>query len=427
VIKWIKKILPPSRRHFNKVIRKLEDRLVKYVEPIQKTQDKELRLYKKCISKLNEILFAVNSLSTHDITLLYEDLNELSRKTDMVITKLSTVENNTIELSKKSDMVVTKLSTVENNTIEKIWYSNDFERVAIEEFYNITKQVEFKEKFLNLIRGMEQEDIDTIVKILKRQECLYDTRGKCLDIFWQEEQEALRLLNEHFMGQIFKIAEDLFCYKGYLLPINHFEPSVFYDMHGLDCVAHIETTSTKDIIDVGGFIGDSILILSPLTMKKVYSFEAASENYALLGKTIALNNISNAVSENVALGAERGTITISSLGSCSSSIELPGRVFQGAVEVPVITLDDYVQEHGLDVGLIKVDIEGAEQSFLQGAMQTIKKQKPIMLLSIYHTPSDFFDIKPIIESWNLGYKFKVHKPVDYSVSREVLLIAEIRD
>lgn len=33
-------------------------------------------------------------------------------------------------------------------------------------------------------------------------------------------------------------------------------------------------------------------------------------------------------------------------------------------------------------------------------------------------------IKPIIESWNLDYKFKIFKPLDYTVSREVVLIAE---
>ena len=80
----------------------------------------------------------------------------------------------------------------------------------------------------------------------------------------------------------------------------------------------------------------------------------------------------------------------------------------------------------IEVGLIKVDIEGAEQDFLAGARKTIEKHKPVLLMSIYHNADDFFDIKPIIESWNLGYKFRIHKPVDYSVSREVLLIAEVR-
>lgn len=55
--------------------------------------------------------------------------------------------------------------------------------------------------------------------------------------------------------------------------------------------------------------------------------------------------------------------------------------------------------------------------FLKGAKETICTQKPAMLLSIYHQASDYFGIKPLIESWNLGYTFKIHKGVDFEHSR----------
>ncbi len=79
-------------------------------------------------------------------------------------------------------------------------------------------------------------------------------------------------------------------------------------------------------------------------------------------------------------------------------------------EVEVITLDSFVREHNIQVGFIKVDIEGFEQEFLKGAKETIIAQKPAMLISIYHKASDFFEIKPMIESWKLGYTFKVVQP-----------------
>ncbi|WP_297570126.1 hypothetical protein [Helicobacter sp. UBA3407] len=47
-----------------------------------------------------------------------------------------------------------------------------------------------------------------------------------------------------------------------------------------------------------------------------------------------------------------------------------------------------------------------------------------MLLSIYHNGSDFFDIKPMIESWDLGYQFKIIKPIDYTISIEAALFCE---
>ena len=66
------------------------------------------------------------------------------------------------------------------------------------------------------------------------------------------------------------------------------------------------------------------------------------------------------------------------------------------------------------------------QEFLKGAKETIIEQKPAMLISLYHKYSDFFDIKPLLESWNLGYKFKFIKPIDHNVSGETALYCEVR-
>ena len=119
---------------------------------------------------------------------------------------------------------------------------------------------------------------------------------------------------------------------------------------------------------------------------------------------------------------------IETIGKENEQLQTTNEVVQitGAESVPLGTLDRYEETHPMDVGLIKVDIEGAEQSFLRGARRKIEKYKPVLLMSIYHNADDFFNIKPMIESWNLGYKFRIHKPIDYSVSREVLLIAEVR-
>ncbi|HBC93029.1 MAG TPA: FkbM family methyltransferase, partial [Pelotomaculum sp.] len=45
---------------------------------------------------------------------------------------------------------------------------------------------------------------------------------------------------EHLESEIFKVSEDLYCYKNFLLPINHFEPSVFYYKHGLNLLQTLD-------------------------------------------------------------------------------------------------------------------------------------------------------------------------------------------
>ncbi len=93
--------------------------------------------------------------------------------------------------------------------------------------------------------------------------------------------------------------------------------------------------------------------------------------------------------------------------------------------VQIITLDEFVRENKIEVGFIKVDIEGFEMEFLKGAKEAIYTQKPAMLLSIYYQASDYFCIKPLIESWNLGYTFKFHQGIDYGIPTETALFCEV--
>jgi hypothetical protein len=58
------------------------------------------------------------------------------------------------------------------------------------------------------------------------------------------------------------------------------------------------------------------------------------------------------------------------------------------------------------VGLIKMDIEGFEYYAIKGGLETIKRDKPVLLISIYHTGKDFFEIPPLLKSCVPEYKFK---------------------
>ena len=85
-----------------------------------------------------------------------------------------------------------------------------------------------------------------------------------------------------------------------------------------------------------------------------------------------------------------------------------------------------MKENNIEVGLIKTDLEGFEQSFLKVALETIKEQKPVLIISIYHNYSDFFEIKPMIENLNLGYKFKIIEPkAQGGAIVSTLLLAEV--
>lgn len=76
------------------------------------------------------------------------------------------------------------------------------------------------------------------------------------------------------------------------------------------------------------------------------------------------------------MGEKDETMEIIIAGSSSTVENRYGMDDKKREKVECITLDEFVDEHKLDVGMIKVDIEGAEQSFLKGAKKRSANRNP---------------------------------------------------
>lgn len=172
-----------------------------------------------------------------------------------------------------------------------------------------------------------------------------------------------------------------------------------------------EFLKDKDIIDAGAFTGDTSLPLSKVTSKNVYAFEPFEESFGLLEKNIADNNIENIIPVMKSLGNIDGERSLYLSGEnvqgITSNPEI--REYDTELKVQETTVDKFVEENNLDVGYITIDVEGAEMDLLNGAANTIKNQKPILGISIYHKFTDFFEIIPWVANLNLGYTFEVIK------------------
>ena len=152
------------------------------------------------------------------------------------------------------------------------------------------------------------------------------------------------------------------------MPKRFIEPSVFYCRHGLSRLKTLDTVKGRAVIDAGGCIGESALIFAELAPSAVYTFEPVPDNFALLKRTLELNRITNAVAENIALGAKAGEATMSVNRSNIGASTIAAEKSKGElITVPVRALGDYVSEHGLQAGLIKTGLEGAEPDFIAGA------------------------------------------------------------
>ncbi len=339
-------------------------------------------------------------------------MEQLFRKTNQIYAKLNSMTSIMSSEGKRR---------LEDRHVEKGYYRN----------FPVSEEEDpsFKEQFLALIKGLDKESIRQVTQIIHRLQILKNSEGTLLPEFTDEEMKQLSFMEEHFEKEVLRLSKDCYFYNGYMLPTPRFEACVFVDGCGVKDIDRPERFQDKDIIDAGAYIGDSALIFSGLTSKKVYAFEPTMKNYQDMLKTIEMNGLENVVPCRYALGSEKGTaeMTDAVVSATNAYVEKSTMPYMSTETVDVVRLDDFVKENDLHVGLIKTDVEGAEQMLLAGAMETIRTQRPTLLISIYHNASDFYSIKPMLESLGLGYHFKIRHPVIGTILMETMLIAEADD
>lgn len=287
---------------------------------------------------------------------------------------------------------------------------------------------EISDQYIQLIKDLDTQSIGEVVRILDRLRKDDYTDGKHW-ITFQEENE-LRKIYDHHASQILKLGDDLWAYGAHLLPSNVISTTTFYSRYFTNEIRNLAKVRDGAIIDAGGFFGDSLLIFSPMTDLNVHVFEPHPELFEMCKRTVTLNKITNATLNPMGLGERSGEMLFLKDGDSSRFIDDTSQSLYSEddlVSLGVTTVDDYVKSNGLVVSLIKADIEGLEMQMLRGATETIREQKPVLLLSMYHNFNQFFELKKYVESLNLGYEFKIRKPHDTSVIIDTVLIAEATD
>jgi FkbM family methyltransferase len=159
--------------------------------------------------------------------------------------------------------------------------------------------------------------------------------------------------------------------------------------------------------DLGACYGDTAFIFHKyLKAKKVYAFEPDPDNFKILIENLRLNKLENAVIPiELGVGKENGSFYLTKAGAGSA---IGTKKSNNAVKVKLTTIDNFVEENKIKkVDFIKMDIEGAEFDALKGAVKTIKRDKPDLLIAIYHKGEHFFEIpgwlKKLVPQYNLRF------------------------
>ncbi|MEK6557619.1 MAG: FkbM family methyltransferase [Candidatus Margulisiibacteriota bacterium] len=240
----------------------------------------------------------------------------------------------------------------------------------------------------------DQESIETLNKLLQRLKCWIHSN-------FLERNEVC---NSSDFAEYIKIKKTLRKIKNEKkVPFKELLGEVFHYHNGLYFLPEKikKRLSNSIFIDCGASRGDSAYVFCQYAPKSVLCFEADTNLYNEL---------------------------IAVIKHCQLKVAIPINLFVSNVISDVLrstTIDNYLEGNADVIGLIKMDIEGGEHDAIQGAKLTILKEKPILLISIYHNARDFFEIKSEIEKIRSDYCFLIRQlaplPFNYPLSETYLI------
>ena len=175
------------------------------------------------------------------------------------------------------------------------------------------------------------------------------------------------------------------------------------------CVALSPSFGTA--LDVGAHVGAVTLYLAR-KFAKVIAFEAVPSTFEYL--QLNASGAPNVTALNIAVGPEEGEVYFSHYRKHGQLSHVAGNVPTEKTDhigpIPARTIDSM----GLDdVSFIKIDVEGFELPVIQGAVETIRRCRPLMLVeqngneeAHFGRPRD--EATAVLQS--LGMKRHPHEP-----------------
>ncbi|MCR5546733.1 MAG: FkbM family methyltransferase [Lachnospiraceae bacterium] len=196
---------------------------------------------------------------------------------------------------------------------------------------------------------------------------------------------------------LLKDVEYWFTYKmeDTVLRMREYAFKDYFDLDLLHC------NENEVIVDLGAYVGDSIKDFKETygDYKKAFCFEVSPWNVEGIKQYLEGFHDINIIQKAAGDVCGKTTMFISpTVDSCNSKdIEIGFDT-----EVEVVTVDEEIKE---PVTLIKMDIEGAEQSAIKGCKRHIIEDYPKLLICVYHNNEDIWKIPKMIYDIRDDYDF----------------------
>lgn len=297
---------------------------------------------------------------------------------------------------------------------------------SMESFKEYMLKNNMPEKIKNLLKGLDKNSVNVIENDLKK--ILHIPDRKYRELYRTNLKEYKEIFETDYeRSDQAQVKEHLNAWKEkYKLCQDTYDIEVLLKHHGLKNANQkiLNYIAGKNFIDAGAFIGDSVLVLLEYNPNRIYSFELSKINCEKYIQTMILNNISKDkyVLINKGISDSQLTINIDDSGKNNTNIHT-----QGNSTVYITDIDSYVFDKthmNAPVGFIKTDLEGFGLKALKGMVKTIQTYRPVLSMAIYHSPEEFFEIKPYLEgiTKDLNYKISIerHFPLFNTISGTVI-------
>jgi len=138
-------------------------------------------------------------------------------------------------------------------------------------------------------------------------------------------------------------------------------------------------------VHVGGNIGYfpiAAAIQNPSL--KIFAFEPNPKINEIFRANMRANHVNNVVCEGKAVSEATGTLKFYLGGSDMSGSLESGFLndHTGVVDVPIVSLDDYLKDRGDESRLVKIIVEGHEAAVIRGAKNTLSAPNTDIILAV---------------------------------------------
>ena len=206
------------------------------------------------------------------------------------------------------------------------------------------------------------------------------------------------LADELFMGEAFskKLQSGLeihFIYNSKIarefLLSDPGQPNHVWEPQTTKLLLHF-SKNAKNVIIAGAYFGDQAIPVANniKACGLCHTFEPNKGNSDLIAKNAAANGLSNLLINNLALW-DKSKEKLSFEGEDALASTVAAKQTDKQV-LYTITLDDYVdQQKPGEINLLMIDVEGSETKVLGGALDMLRKHKPIVVFETHSLYDDW--------------------------------------